>query len=285
MKGLALALSWLTGLPVRAGAPAARTAAAALRWAPLVGGLVGAATGAVAVGLVALGVPTAVAGLLAVGFAGLATRGMHLDGLADTADGLGCYGPPERALAVMRDGGAGPFAVVTLLVVVGAQAAALATLAAPASIVAGPAATAAAAADGIPAPGGAVLGAGFTDVAGSTAAVLGVVAATALAGAVGRAAFLGVARRGVPAARPGGLGATVAGSQHWWVAVAWWLGLAAAGFALAGPRGVLAVGLGAAVVAALSWHTARRFGGMTGDVLGAASELATLAALVVLASR
>jgi adenosylcobinamide-GDP ribazoletransferase len=89
----------------------------------------------------------------------------------------------------------------------------------------------------------------------------------------------------VPAARPGGLGATVAGSQPSWVAVTWWLGLAAAGFALAGPRGVLAVGLGAAVVAALSWHTARRFGGMTGDVLGAASELATLTALVVLASR
>jgi adenosylcobinamide-GDP ribazoletransferase len=251
VKGLALALSWLTVLPVRAGAPDARTAAAALRLAPLIGGLVGAATGAVVVGLVALGVPAAVAGLLAVGFAGLATRGMHLDGLADTADGLGCYGPPERALAVMRDGGAGPFAVVTLLVVVGAQAAALATLAAPVV---------------------------------TPAAVLRVVAATALAGAAGRAAFLWVARRGVAAARPGGLGATVAGSQPWWVAVVWWLGLAAAGFALAGPRGTLAVGVGAAVVAALSWHTARRFGGMTGDVLGAASELATLAALVVLAS-
>jgi len=294
VRGLALAFSWLTVLPVRAGAPDTRTAAAALRWAPLVGGLVGAATGAVLAGLVAAGVPTAVAGLLAVGFAALATRGMHLDGLADTADGLGCYGPPERALAVMRDGGAGPFAVVTLLVVVGAQAMALTALAAPvaaagtgplsaAAAAAGPTGATAAAAGPTPA---AVEAAGsLTGAAGGLAGVLTVVAAAALAGAAGRAAFLWVARRGVPAARPGGLGATVAGSQPWWVAVAWWVVLAGAGFALTGPRGVLAVGLGAAAVAALSWHTARRFGGMTGDVLGAASELATLAALVVLAAR
>ncbi len=182
---------------------------------------------------------------------------MHLDGLADTADGLGCYGPPERALAVMRDGGAGPFAVVTLLVVVGTQAAALAALAGQAT-------------------------AGAVD---TVAGLPGVVLAVALAGAAGRAAFLWVARRGVPAARPGGLGATVAGSQPWWVAVAWWAVLAGGGFALAGLRGALAVGLGAVVVVALSWHTARRFAGMTGDVLGAASELATAAALIVLAAH
>ena len=89
----------------------------------------------------------------------------------------------------------------------------------------------------------------------------------------------------VPAARPGGLGATVAGSQPWWVAATWWVALAASGFALAGMRGLVAIVLGAAVVAALSWHTARRFGGMTGDVLGAACELATTCALVVLAAR
>ena len=106
---------------------------------------------------------------------------MHLDGLADTADGLGCYGPPERALAVMRDGGAGPFAVVTLVVVLGAQAAALRRP--------------------------------------RTARARRAAAAVVLAAAAGRAAFAWVARRGVPAARPGGLGATVAGSQPWWVAV------------------------------------------------------------------
>ncbi|MBW0091227.1 adenosylcobinamide-GDP ribazoletransferase [Pseudonocardia sp. KRD-184] len=238
MRGLALALSWLTVLPVRTGAPGARTAAAAIRWAPLVGGLLGAAAGGIVLGLTALGVVPLVAGLLAVGFLALATRGMHLDGLADTADGLGCYGPPERALAVMRDGGAGPFGVVALVVVLGVQAAALAAVPDPLLV--------------------------------------------ALATASGRAGFGWVCRRGVPAARPGGLGATVAGSQPWWVPVLWWAALAGAGFALAGVRGVLAVALGAGLVALLSWHTARRFGGMTGDVLGAATELATTVALVLL---
>ncbi|MBW0116852.1 adenosylcobinamide-GDP ribazoletransferase [Pseudonocardia abyssalis] len=255
MRGLALALSWLTVLPVRTGAPDARTAAGAIRWAPVVGGLLGAAAGGVLLGSTALGVPPLVAGLLAVGFLGLATRGMHLDGLADTADGLGCYGPPERALAVMRDGGAGPFGVVALIVALGVQAAALA---------AHPWLDA--------------------DPAGGPWPALGVVGTVALAAAAGRAGFGWVCRRGVPAARPGGLGATVAGSQPVWVPGLWWLALAGAGFALAGVRGVVAVVLGAGLVALLSWHTARRFGGMTGDVLGAATELATTAALVVLAT-
>jgi adenosylcobinamide-GDP ribazoletransferase len=110
------------------------------------------------------------------------------------------------------------------------------------------------------------------------------VLALAVAAAAGRAGFVWVCRRGVAAARPGGLGATVAGSQPWWVAALWWLALAAAGYGLAGPRGVLAVALGAVAVVALSHHTARRFGGMTGDVLGAASELATTAAIVALST-
>ncbi|MGD9988982.1 adenosylcobinamide-GDP ribazoletransferase [Pseudonocardia sp.] len=248
LKGLALALSWLTVLPVRAGAPAPGVAAAALRWAPLVGALVGAVSGLVAAGLVAAGVPALGAGLLAVAVAALATRGMHVDGLADTADGLGCYGPPERALAVMRDGGAGPFAVVTLIVALGAQAAAFAALAAH--------------------------GPGVAAAAG------------ALAAAVGRAGFAWCARRGVPAARPGGLGATVAGSQPWWVAAAWWAVLAAAAAWLVPARwpGVLAVAVAALLVAGLSAHTRRRFGGMNGDVLGAACELGGTAVLVVLAA-
>ncbi len=240
MRSLRFAVGLLTVLPVRPVEPTARLGAGALRWAPVVGAALGAGAGGLLIGLAALGVPPLVAGLLAVGFLALATRGMHVDGLADTADGLGCYGPPERALAVMREGGVGAFAVVTLVVVLGVQAAALAELAST-----GPSA--------------------------------------ASATAAGRAGFCWVGRRGVPAARPGGLGALVAGSQPWWVPAAWWTALAAAGLAL-GPRAMIGVALGAALVVALSWHTARRFGGMTGDVLGAASELATTVVLVVLST-
>jgi len=239
VKGLATAFSLLTVLPVRVATVERGSAAAALRWAPVVGLVLGAAAGGLVAGLTALGLPAPVDGLLVVGALALATRGMHLDGLADTADGLGCFGPPERALAVLRDGSAGPFAVVTLIVVLGVQAGSLGAL--------------------------------------GTAAV----PAAALAAATGRATFAWSCRRGVPAARPDGLGALVAGSQPAWVAPLWWLGLAAASVPVLGWRGPVGVALGATVAVGLARHTARRFGGVTGDALGAASELATTAVLVV----
>jgi adenosylcobinamide-GDP ribazoletransferase len=243
MRSLALALSWLTVLPVRTGAPSAGQAAGALRWAPVIGAGLGASAGLLVWGAATIGIPVLVAGLLAVGFLALATRGMHVDGLADTADGLGCYGPPERALAVMKDGGAGPFAVVTLVVVLGVQAASLASM------------------DGWQ-----------------------VVAAGALAGAVGRVGFCWVARRGVPAARPGGLGALVAESQPAWVAALWWMVLGGLGYLLAGGWGPAAVVVSALLTIVVSAHTARRLGGMNGDVLGAAAEIGTAVTLVVLAA-
>lgn len=248
MTGPRLALSWLTVLPVRGPDTVdRRAAAAAIRWAPLPGALLGGGAVALLYGLVRLGVPPLVAGLLTVAGLALATRGMHLDGLADTADGLGCYGSPERALAVMRDGSAGPFAVVSLVTVIGVQAAALAWLA------------------GMPARWPAVL----------------------LALLAGRCAFAWCCRRGVPAARPDGLGALVADGQPWPVPAAMFgalLVLAAAAVPGRPWQGPLAVLCAAALVVALSAHTRRRFGGVTGDVLGAAAELAGTAVLVVAAS-
>jgi adenosylcobinamide-GDP ribazoletransferase len=243
VAGLRLAVSWLTVLPVRADRVDRATARAAIAIAPLVGLLLGGIAAAALAGLDTAGLPPLLAGVLAVALLALLTRGMHLDGLADTADGLGCYGPPERALAVMRDGGAGPFAVVSLIVVLGAQAVAMGALVAD----------------------------------GRWAAVV-------LALTAGRAAFGLCCRRGVPAARADGLGALVAGSQPVLVSAVWWLGLAGAGVLVAPGLlwlGPVAVTVAAALVLALVRHARRRLGGITGDVLGAACELAVTCVLVV----
>lgn len=87
-------------------------------------------------------------------------------------------------------------------------------------------------------------------------------------------------------ARTTGLGALVAGSQPPAVPLAWAATLLAGGL-LAVPgrfwQGTLAIALSAAAVMAISAHTRRRFGGVTGDVLGAANELATTVILAVCA--
>lgn len=242
ITGLRLALSLLTVLPAGRVTVDPRTARQAITLAPLVGLLLGGVAVAVLAALRLTDIPPLLAGLLAVAALALLTRGMHLDGLADTADGLGCYGPPERALAVMRDGGAGPFAVVTLIVIIASQATALAAL----------------------------------SQAGHWIAI-------ALALVTGRASFAWCCRRNRSAARPEGLGALVAGSQPLAVTVCWWLVvLAVSPFAVPGAPwlGPLAVVLAGTVLVTLDAHTGRRFGGLTGDVLGACCEVATTIVLV-----
>ncbi|MET8760379.1 adenosylcobinamide-GDP ribazoletransferase [Lentzea sp. NPDC004782] len=230
-----LALSWLTVLPLRVDDVDRKAAGRAIACTPIVGILLGAFVVGVLKLLAISNISALVAGFLVVGVVALSTRGMHLDGLADTADGLGCYGPPERALRVMKDGGAGPFGVVTLIAVLGAQAAALPH-----------------------AHWGAVV----------------------LAFATSRAAFGICCVRGVSAARPEGLGALVAGTQHPMVVIGTWVVLAAAAVPL-GWRAVVAVVVAAVLVWLLVKHTGKRFGGITGDVLGAAAEIALLAVLVI----
>ena len=96
--------------------------------------------------------------------------------------------------------------------------------------------------------------------------------------------------RGIPAARSDGLGATVAGSVPRVATaalVAIWTALAASSVLRAHGSGtaveVAVAVLGALLVAALLVRTAiRRLGGVTGDVLGAVTELATTAVLVIL---
>src|SRR5690606_1827333 len=111
-----------------------------------------------------------------------------------------------------------------------------------------------------------------------------------VAAAAARLALTLAARAGVPAARPEGLGAAVAGVVPAGAAVAVALlvaGASAAAGALLGAdgtvRALLAVVLSLGAAELLLRHCVRRFGGITGDVFGGLAETAATTALVVTA--
>jgi adenosylcobinamide-GDP ribazoletransferase len=112
---------------------------------------------------------------------------------------------------------------------------------------------------------------------------LGAVAA-AVALVAGRAALPLACARGIPAARPDGLGATVAGSvPRTAAAVVLLVTAVLAGLVTGRPAAAAAPIAGAAAAGVLIARTCRRLGGVTGDVLGACVETSVTAALVTLA--
>jgi adenosylcobinamide-GDP ribazoletransferase len=153
--------------------PTRAAAAAAMGWAPVVGLLLGAAAAGVLWLASRLGQtgPLLAAVLAIAALAGL-TGGLHLDGLADLADGLGSRRPAGGALEIMKKSDIGPFGVAALVLTLLIQVAALAR---------------------------------------AESAGRGLVAVVAAA-VTARLAMTGACRRGVPAARGSGLGALVAGS-------------------------------------------------------------------------
>ncbi len=246
-----LAVGTLTAWPVAPPSVVDRRAGArAMVLAPLVGAGLGVLAALVAGLAIRWGLSALVAAALALAVLALATRGLHLDGLADTADGLAASHDRGRALSVMRRGNVGPTGTAALLLVLMVQLTALA----------------------------------------QTLTQLGAVG-VALAVTASRLALPIACLRGVPAARPDGLGATVAGSVP--AAVAVTLATAVAGLAVAAVwsggghwwRGPLAVLAAALATAGLVRRAVTRLGGVTGDVLGACVEVSLAAALVVLAIR
>jgi adenosylcobinamide-GDP ribazoletransferase len=241
-----MAVGTLTTVPV----PAPRVidrpvAGAAMALAPLAAVPLAAAAALLIAGGQAIGLPAIATSALALGAVALGSRGLHLDGLADTADGLGASYDRAKALDVMRRGDSGPTGVATLVFVLLVQVGALAG----------------------------AIGAGHG------------LAAVAIAVLAGRCTLSASCARGVPSARPEGLGATVAGSVPRTATVL--IGLIAMAIAVLAPglawwRGPVAVLAAYAVAATLLLRCVKRLGGVTGDVLGAGVEVGVTAALLAL---
>ncbi|WP_460117069.1 adenosylcobinamide-GDP ribazoletransferase [Pseudomonas sp. S2_C03] len=112
-----IALQFLSSLPIRLpGMPAPQELGRSLLFYPLVGLLFGVILWTLN-GLL-LGAPLLLHAALLLTAWVLLSGGLHLDGLADSADAwLGGFGDRERTLAIMKDPRSGPIAVVTLVVV------------------------------------------------------------------------------------------------------------------------------------------------------------------------
>ncbi|GJE39206.1 adenosylcobinamide-GDP ribazoletransferase [Methylobacterium persicinum] len=185
------------------------------------------------------------AATLAVGTLAATTGGLHEDGLADLADGLGAGGDRDRMLTIMRDSRIGSYGAIALFLGLALRIGALATL---------------------------------LDRIGAAAAI-----ALVLAAALSRLAALAPMVL-LPPARSDGLSAAAGRPTGSSLGVAAALGvalcLASLPFGL-GLAGVAAMaGLSALAVWPVTSLARNKLGGQTGDVIGACQQVAEIAGLL-----
>lgn len=111
MPAVSAAIGFLTRVPVRREISAQDVARSAVFF-PFVGAAVGAVTAGVAL-LAHLALSPLLSAALAIAAATALTGALHLDGLADTADGLGGR-TRERRLEIMRDSRIGTFGAAAI---------------------------------------------------------------------------------------------------------------------------------------------------------------------------
>ncbi len=249
-RDLASSLRFFSRLPLPAEPDQSKFSgdfAGALRMAPVAGALLGLASALPFVLAVHWREPPLVAALLALAAAVLLTGGLHEDGLADVADGFGGGFSRERKLEIMRDSRIGAYGAVALVLSIGLRAASLAALAVS--------------------PGRAVL-------------------ALAAAGAISRAACLAPLIL-LPPARADGSGQAASGFTAADARPVFGLALALAALPWLGGFSLVAC-LAAAFLAALAVRglcalARAQIGGQTGDVAGAAQQIAEISVLLVFA--
>ncbi len=128
IKPFLIAVQFLTRLPVRlATQPSEKDLGYSLLFYPLVGLIIGLIL--VGLGWVLRDTPSLVTAALLVTAWILLTGGLHLDGLADSADAwIGGMGDRGKTLAIMKDPSCGPAGVVAIVLIILLKFAALYTL-------------------------------------------------------------------------------------------------------------------------------------------------------------
>ena len=241
MRDFLQAISFLTILPVGQVLPSKdKVLARSMAFFPLVGLVIGLLS-ALGNYLLSFFLPKPLVLWLTIGLLARLTGGLHLDGFADTMDGLSSGGTRKKILEVMRDSRIGAFGVISLILLIGAKYLSLDQISNPS-----------------------------------------ILHSLILMAVMGRNSMVLVCYRS-PYARSGeGLAKPFVenlGVREVLISSALTFGIA---FWLKGVKGILILlGIG---LFSLGYRSVfiKRLGGVTGDVLGAANELAELLCLILL---
>ncbi len=243
MKRLWAALGFLTLLPMPAAwLPKEEDLEGSVPFFPLVGLLIGISTVGISASFEQIFPPLVLAVILVI-WLSVAHRGLHIDGLSDTADGLLSHRSREQILEIMHDSRIGVFGCLAIASDLILKIAALASLSPEQRM-----------------------------------------KAVLLAPLAGRCAMVPLLDF-LPYVRQEGLAAPFCrGRAAWesWVAIT---ALLATAWLLAHWAGVIAGVVTLAALAALAIWYKTKLGGITGDTLGAASEIAETLVLIVLCAQ
>ncbi len=212
---------------------------------PLAGAVLGLLAGAVLFMTYKMNLPPLACALLAIGALAAMTGALHEDGLGDTADGFFGASSVDRRLDIMKDSRIGTFAALTLIVFVGLKAALLMAI---------------------------------IDRAGAGYAAIALIGCEA-ASRAGMLAFW----HALPSARPGGLSDSIGRPQWETVVCGFGIGLVFLVFTLIPAGGFLSLINALVLSTVLLFGFARlcmaKISGQTGDTLGAAQQIGSVAVL------
>jgi len=240
LKEMKNLLAFLTIIPVGMDADCLRDAAEYMPLFPLVGAFIGALAGLFA-WLLSRILPGLVVGVLTLGFILLVTGLHHTDGLLDFGDGLMCQGPPERKIEVMHDEQTGTGGLMLGLIMALTTAFSIAALS----------------------PSMFFQALTVSEVSAKFAMVLVAWAGTSAHEGMG-SVFIEAMHRGQRRLR---LAGAVIISLGLTIPLLWAVGL-------------LLLAVGVLTCLTIVWASSRHFRGVTGDVFGAANDLARMTSLI-----